>query len=69
MIVTYAVGQQRRLSGNVGAAARRHATTAPSSALTLLARRAYAILKQLSVEPSVSINRVELPAGELHRRG
>ena len=67
VLVSYNMGQQRRLSGQdwraAGRVLRRHDPVAERS------RRArYAILKQFSVEPRVSINRVELPDGAFTTR-
>ena len=60
--VSYAIGQQRRFSGTIALQAGEF-YDGTLTALTLSTAR-YAILKQFSVEPSVSINRIDLPYGE-----
>lgn len=59
--ISYNMGQQRRLSGNIGVQLGEYYDGTIRS-LTFSQGR-FAILKQFSVEPRVSINRVELPAG------
>ena len=56
--VTYSMGQQRRLSGNVGLQLGQY-YNGTIRALSFTQGR-FSILKQLSVEPRVSINRIEL---------
>ena len=60
--VSYAIGQQRRFTGTIALQAGEF-YDGTLTALTLSTAR-YAILKQFSVEPSVSINRIDLPYGE-----
>jgi hypothetical protein len=60
--VSYSMGAQRRFSGTVAMQAGEF-YDGTILALTLSSAR-LAILKQFSVEPSFSINRVELPAGD-----
>jgi Domain of unknown function (DUF5916) len=61
-IVSYTLGQQRRFTGTVALQAGQF-YDGTITALTLGSAR-YAILKQFSVEPSLSINRIDLPYGE-----
>ena len=60
--VSYTLGQQRRFTGTIALQAGEF-YDGTITALTLSTAR-YAILKQFSVEPSVSINRIDLPYGE-----
>jgi hypothetical protein len=60
--VSYTLGQQRRFTGTVALQAGEF-YDGTITALTLSTAR-YAILKQFSVEPSLSINRIDLPHGE-----
>ncbi len=62
VIVSYAAGQQRRVSGTLALQLGQY-YDGTIRALTYSTGRV-AILKQLSVEPSFSINHVELPAGD-----
>ncbi|MEZ5287806.1 MAG: DUF5916 domain-containing protein [Vicinamibacterales bacterium] len=64
--VSYTMGQQRRFSGTVSVQAGEF-YDGTIRALNLSGAR-YAILKQFSVEPSVSINRIELPYGSFTTR-
>ena len=57
----YNMGQQRRLSGNIGVQLGEYYNGTIRS-LTFSQGR-YAILKQFSVEPRLSINHIELPSG------
>jgi hypothetical protein len=59
--VSYNMGTQRRLSGNVGVQLGEY-YSGTIKALTLSQGR-FSILKQLSVEPRVTLNRIELPSG------
>jgi hypothetical protein len=61
-VVSYTMGQQRRFSGTVSLQAGQF-YDGTITALNLGGAR-LAILKQFSVEPSVSINRIDLPYGE-----
>jgi hypothetical protein len=61
MAATYSVGAQRRLSGNIGVQLGQY-YNGTIKALTLSQGR-FAILRQFSIEPRFSINRIELPAG------
>ena len=61
VLVSYNMGTQRRLSGTVGVQLGQY-YNGTIKALTFSQGR-YAILKQFSVEPRLSINRIELPAG------
>jgi hypothetical protein len=60
--MSYNMGQQRRLSGNVGMQLGEY-YNGTIRALSFSSGR-YAILKQFSVEPRVSINHIELPDSE-----
>jgi hypothetical protein len=60
--VSYTLGQQRRFTGTVALQAGRF-YDGTITALTLSSAR-YAILKQFSVEPSLSLNRIDLPYGQ-----
>ena len=62
VLVSYAAGQQRRVSGTLSLQLGQY-YDGTIRGLTYSTGRV-AILKQLSVEPSFSINRVELPAGD-----
>jgi Domain of unknown function (DUF5916) len=62
VVVSYAAGQQRRVSGTLALQLGQY-YDGTIRALTYSTGRV-AILKQLSVEPSFSINHVELPASE-----
>jgi hypothetical protein len=59
MTMSYNMGQQRRLSGNISAQLGEYYNGTIRSISFSSAR--YAILKQFSVEPRISINHVELP--------
>ncbi|HEX6217604.1 MAG TPA: DUF5916 domain-containing protein [Vicinamibacterales bacterium] len=61
VLVSYNMGTQRRLSGTLGVQLGQY-YNGTIKALTFSQGR-YAILKQFSVEPRLSINRIELPAG------
>jgi hypothetical protein len=65
-MVSYTLGQQRRFTGTVALQAGQF-YDGTITALNLSSAR-YAILKQFSVEPSLSINRIDLPYGELTTR-
>ena len=60
--VSYTIGQQRRFTGTVALQAGQF-YDGTITAVTLSSAR-YAILKQFSVEPSLSINRIDLPDGQ-----
>jgi hypothetical protein len=60
--VSYTLGQQRRFTGTVALQAGQF-YDGTITALTLSSAR-YAILKQFSVEPSLSLNRIDLPYGQ-----
>jgi hypothetical protein len=60
--VSYTMGQQRRFTGTVALQAGEF-YDGTITALTLSSAR-YAILKQFSLEPSLSLNRIELPYGQ-----
>ena len=62
--VSYQMGQQRRVSRNAGRSRRAQFYNGTINGATGTRPLAYAILKQWSVEPSVTINDVELPAGD-----
>jgi hypothetical protein len=64
--MSYNMGQQRRLSGNIGVQLGEYYNGTIRS-LTFSQGR-YAILKQFSVEPRVSINHIELPNGAFTTR-
>jgi hypothetical protein len=66
MSATYSVGAQRRLSGNIGVQLGQY-YNGTIRALTLSQGR-FAILKQFSVEPRLSINHIELPTGEFTQK-
>ena len=59
--LSYNMGQQRRLSGNVGLQLGEY-YDGTITGLTFSQGR-FSILKQLSVEPRVTLNRIELPSG------
>ena len=60
VVMSYNMGQQRRLSGNIGLQLGEYYNGTIKSLTFSQAR--YAILKQFSVEPRLSITRVDLPA-------
>ena len=60
--------QQRRVVGHRRRCRPASSTTARSRAVGFSTARV-SILKQFSVEPSISINRVELPTGDVHHAG
>ncbi len=64
--ITYAMGQQRRLSGNIAYQFGQY-YDGTIQAISLSGSR-LAILKQFSVEPRLSINHVELPASRFTTR-
>ena len=64
--VSYTLGQQRRFTGTVAVQAGEF-YDGTITALDLSSAR-YSILKQFSVEPSISLNRIELPYGEFTTR-
>jgi hypothetical protein len=64
--ISYNMGQQRRVSGNVGLQLGEY-YSGTIKALTFSQGR-ISILKQLSVEPRVTLNRVELPTGSFTTR-
>jgi hypothetical protein len=64
--LTYALGQQRRASGSL-ALQQGHFYDGTITALGYTGARV-SILKQLSLEPSLSVNRVRLPAGDFTTR-
>jgi hypothetical protein len=66
MLASYNMGQQRRFSGNVGVQLGEY-YNGTIKALTFSQGR-YAILKQFSVEPRMSITRIDLPAGSFTTR-
>jgi hypothetical protein len=61
MTMSYNMGQQRRLSGNIGVQLGEYYNGTIRSISFSQGR--YAILKQFSVEPRVSLNHIELPNG------
>lgn len=66
MAVRYNMGQQRRLSGNIGVVIGEYYS---GTIRTLsFSQGRFSILKQLSVEPRISISRVELPTGNFTTR-
>jgi hypothetical protein len=64
--MSYSMGQQRRLSGNIAVQLGEYYSGTIRSISVSSAR--YAILKQFSVEPRVSINHVELPSSSFTTR-
>jgi hypothetical protein len=66
VVLSYNMGQQRRLSGNIGLRLGQY-YDGTIKALTFSQGR-IAILEQFSVEPRLSINRVELPSGNFTTR-
>jgi hypothetical protein len=66
VLMSYTIGAQRRLSGNIGVQLGEY-YNGTIRALTFSQGR-YAILKQFSVEPRFSINRIELPAGNFTQK-
>jgi len=60
--VSYTLGQQRRFTGTVAVQAGQF-YDGTITALTLSSAR-YSVLKQFSVEPSLSLNRIDLPYGQ-----
>jgi hypothetical protein len=64
--VSYTLGQQRRFTGTIGLQAGEF-YDGTLTALTVSSAR-YSILKQFSVEPSISINRIDLPYGAFTTR-
>ena len=64
--ISYSMGQQRRLSGNIGVQLGQY-YNGTIKAVSFSGGR-FAILKQFSVEPRLSINRVELPDGGFTQR-
>lgn len=62
VIISYAMGQQRRLSGTVGLQLGEY-YNGTIKGLTFSNGR-FAILKQFSVEPRFSINQIDLPSGK-----
>ena len=66
LFVSYGMGQQRRLSGNIGVQLGEY-YDGTIKAVSFSQGR-FSILKQLSVEPRVSINRIELPSASFTTR-
>ncbi|MBY0494970.1 MAG: carbohydrate binding family 9 domain-containing protein [Cyanobacteria bacterium] len=66
VLLSYNMGQQRRLSGNIGAQFGGYYNGTIKSLSFSQAR--YAILKQFSVEPRLSITRIDLPASSFTTR-
>ncbi|MFM8535189.1 MAG: hypothetical protein ACKOEC_16630, partial [Acidimicrobiia bacterium] len=66
MSVRYNMGQQRRFSGNIGVNIGQYYNGTIRS-LTLSQGR-YSFTKQLSVEPRVSINHIDIPSGAFTTR-
>ena len=64
--MSYNMGAQRRLSGTIGVQLGQY-YNGTIKALTFSQGR-YAILKQFSVEPRLSINRIELPTGNFTQK-
>ena len=64
MLMSYNMGQQRRLSGNIGVQLGEYYNGTIQS-LTFSQGR-YAILKQFSVEPRMSITHIDLPTERVH---
>jgi hypothetical protein len=65
-VISYSMGQQRHLSGTVGLQFGQY-YNGTITALSFSQGR-YAILKQFSVEPRLSINRIELPTGNFTQK-
>jgi hypothetical protein len=66
VLMSYTIGAQRRLSGNVGVQLGEY-YNGTIKALTFSQGR-FAILKQFSVEPRLSINHIELPTGDFTQK-
>jgi hypothetical protein len=66
VVMSYNMGQQRRLSGNIGLQLGQY-YNGTIKALSFSQGR-YAILKQFSVEPRFSLNRIELPTGSFTQK-
>ena len=66
VLLSYNMGQQRRLSGNIGAQLGQYYNGTIKSLSFSQGR--YAILKQFSVEPRLSITRIDLPASSFTTR-
>ena len=66
VLMSYNIGAQRRLSGTIGAQFGQY-YNGTIKALTFSQGR-FAILKQFSVEPRFSLNRIELPAGSFTQK-
>ena len=66
VVMSYNMGSQRRLSGTIGAQLGQY-YNGTIAALSFSQGR-YAILKQFSVEPRFSINRIELPTGNFTQK-
>ena len=66
MVMSYNMGQQRRLSGNIGLQLGEYYDGTIKSVSFSSGR--YAILKQFSVEPRFSLNHIELPVGEFTQK-
>lgn len=64
--LSYTMGQQRRFSGTVALQAGEFYDGTLTSVTVSSAR--YAILKQFSVEPSLAVNRIELPYGSFTQK-
>jgi hypothetical protein len=62
VLMSYSLGAQRRFSGTIGTQLGEY-YNGTIKALTLSSGR-YAILKQFSIEPRFSLNRIELPTGD-----
>ncbi len=65
-VMSYNIGAQRRLSGTIGLQFGQY-YNGTITALSFSQGR-YAILKQFSVEPRLSINRIELPTGNFTQK-
>jgi hypothetical protein len=66
LVMSYNLGAQRRLSGNIGLQIGEY-YNGTIKALSFSQGR-FAILKQFSVEPRFSINRIELPTGDFTQK-
>ena len=66
VLLSYNMGSQRRLSGNIAVQLGEYYDGTIKSFTFSQGR--YAILKQFSVEPRLSINRIELPAGSFTQK-